>query len=101
MTTGASRPFAPCTVITLIFALRLGEIAFHRHLARLEPSDETREARHLHPFIGKRLRQHRVDAVLRLAAQTRDQAAADIVPDQRAFQQVIGTLEIRLVAQVA
>ena len=75
-------------------------LALNGHIIGFHPDQEPRQAGHIRRLIGQRLRQKLVNAIFRLIPQPRQKPFAPVVPGQRAFDQIKGPQEIRLIAQV-
>ena len=74
--------------------------ALDRDVAAVDPGEKAGQAGRLDGFVGQRLVEQGVDAVLGFRAQARYQSAAAVVPDQDPLQKLVGAQEIRLAAQI-
>ena len=84
----------PNTVARAVhLALDFQVVGFH-------PQQKPGQAGHIAGFIGKRLAEQGIDAVLCLGPQARQQLAAPVMPGQDPVDQVIRAQEIRLAQQI-
>ena len=74
--------------------------ALDRHHVAVEPGEEARERRRLDALVGERLVEQRVDAVLGLGAEARDEPAPPVVPHQHPRDQLERPQEVGLGAQL-
>ena len=74
--------------------------ALDRDVLGRQPAGEAQQAGHLRPLVGQRLVQHRVDPLSGLWPEALQQAAAAVMANEDAFDQIVGAQEIGVVAQV-
>ena len=74
--------------------------ALHLHLVAVDPVEEAGQARRLDLLVGERLVDQRVDAVLGLGPEPRDEPAPAAVTDQHPLDQLERPEEVRLRQQV-
>ena len=80
---------------------RAVDLTFDFQIIGLHPLQEPGQAGHRAALVRQRLAQHRVDPILGLWPQPREQFAAPIVAGEDAFDQIVGAQVIDLSAQVA
>ena len=87
---GASRPLAPCTVITRTWSAVSSVRRLTVDLGAVEPGEEAGEAGGLDALVGEGLVDEGVDAVLGLGAEAGGEAAAAVVADEDAGEELVG-----------
>ena len=100
ITIGASRPLAPCTVITRTWS---APSSLRRFTATSSRSIQSRKPVRLGAstaLVGERLVEQRVDAVLGLGAEPGDELPPPVVADEDAGQQLEGPQVVGLRQQV-
>ena len=97
---GASRPLAPCTVITRTWSAVSSVRRLTVTSVAVEPGEEAGEARGLDALVGEGLVDEGVDAVLGLGAEAGDEAAAAVVADEDAGEELVGAEVVGLGEEV-